>query len=174
MAPVKKRKRKLSSGIRTATPPEDLIEHSRRKEILMSFQTALELSKSGDKSASDKLLPISCIKKPLKKLQLPGVATHEVKRYFGDDSLETLDVDMFLRFAAEKSMQIEKSNRAFELMDKAKKGVVVFEDLQRVCVELGEEISEEELVEMIEFADSSGEGLLSPKHFFRIARKTNL
>lgn len=81
---------------------------------------------------------------------------------------------MFLRFAADKSIQIEKSNRAFELIDEAKKGVVVFEDLQRICIELGEEMSEEELMEMIEFADSSGEGLLSRKHFFRIARKTNL
>ena len=99
---------------------------------------------------------------------------HEVKRYFEDDALESVDTDMILRFAADKSIQIEKSNRAFELMDEAKKGVVVFEDLQRVCVELGEEMSEEELLEMIEFADSSGEGLLSRKHFFRIARKTNL
>lgn len=81
---------------------------------------------------------------------------------------------MFLRFAAAKSIQIEKSNRAFQLMDEAKKGIVVFEDLERVCVELGEELSKEEMVEMIEFVDSSGDGLLSPKHFFRIARKTNL
>ncbi len=81
---------------------------------------------------------------------------------------------MFLRFAADKSIQIEKSNRAFELIDDAKKGVVVFEDLQRICIELGEEISEEELLEMIDFVDSSGEGLLTRKHFFRIARKSNL
>lgn len=98
----------------------------------------------------------------------------DVKNYFQDDSLESLDADMFLRFAADKSIQIEKSNRAFQLMDEAKKGVVVLEDLQRVCVELGEDMTEEELIEMIDFADSSGEGLLNPKHFFRIAQKTNL
>lgn len=81
---------------------------------------------------------------------------------------------MFLRFSADKSIQLEKSNKAFKLIDEANKGVVVFEDLQRVCLELGENMTEEELIEMIEFADSSGDGLLSPKHFFRIACKTNL
>ena len=81
---------------------------------------------------------------------------------------------MFLRFAADMSIQVEKSNRAFRLMDEAEKGVVVFEDLQRVCVELGEDMTEEELIEMVDFADSSGGGLLNPSHFFRIAHKTNL
>ncbi len=81
---------------------------------------------------------------------------------------------MFLRFSADKSIQLEKSNKAFKLIDEANKGVVVFEDLQRVCLELGENMTEEELIEMIEFVDSSGDGLLSPKHFFRIACKTNL
>ena len=81
---------------------------------------------------------------------------------------------MFLRFAAEKTIQMDKSDRAFQLIDEAEKGVVVFEDLQRVCLELGEEMTEEELIEMIEFADSSGDGLLRPKHFFRISHKVNL
>lgn len=98
----------------------------------------------------------------------------DAKRYFDDDSLESLDADMFLRFAADKSIQMDKSNRAFQLMDEAKKGVVVFEDLQRVCLELGEDMTEDELIEMIEFADSSGDGLINPKRFFRIALKTNL
>jgi len=120
------------------------------------------------------LLPILYIKKALKQLQLVGLKTDDIKTYFDDDSLESLDADMFLRFAADKSIQLDRSNRAFNLMDEAKKGVVVFEDLQRVCLELGEIMTEDELIEMIEFADSSGDGLLNPKHFFRIAHKTNL
>mmetsp|Transcript_19177 Transcript_19177/g.53427 ORF Transcript_19177/g.53427 Transcript_19177/m.53427 type:complete len:82 (+) Transcript_19177:428-673(+) len=81
---------------------------------------------------------------------------------------------MFLRFAAFASIQLEKSSRAFRLMDEAKKGVVVFEDLQRVCAELGEEITDGELIEMIEFSDPSGEGLLRPRDFFRIVHDVNL
>jgi len=121
-----------------------------------------------------KLLPISCTKKPLKQLKLVGLKTNDIKKYFDDEYLESLDADMFLRFAAEKSIQLEKSNMAFQLIDEAKRGIVVLEDLQRVCSDLGESMTDDELIEMVDFADSSGEGLLSPKHFFRIAHKTNL
>ena len=69
-APGKKQKRKRSSRVRQFTPPEDLIEDSRRKEILLTFQTALESCKEGDSTPKGKLMPISCIKKPLKQLQL--------------------------------------------------------------------------------------------------------
>jgi len=150
-----------------------LIEETRRKEILLSFKSAIN-SCSGGGATNGDLLPISSIKKPLRQLQLRWLGVDDVKRYFDDESLEALDADMFLRFAADKSIQMTKSNRAFELIDEAKKGVVVFEDLQRVCLELGEAMTEDELVEMIEFADPSGVGLLSPKHFFRIAKKSNL
>ena len=84
---------------------------------------------------------------------------------------------MFLRFAADKTIQMNKANKAFQLIDEAQKGVVVVEDLKRVCLELGEDLTDQELNEMIEWADigsSSGDGLLRPKHFFRIAHKSNL
>uniref|UniRef100_A0A6U9XVC2 EF-hand domain-containing protein n=1 Tax=Pseudo-nitzschia australis TaxID=44445 RepID=A0A6U9XVC2_9STRA len=176
--PKNKRKRLQSSTASiVAAPPEDLIEESRRQEILLSFKTAMQ-SYNGKgyeaNTASSKLLPISCAKKVLKKIRLVGLKSDDIKSYFDDDYLETIDADMFLRFAAEKSIQMDRSNRAFQLMDEAEKGVVVFEDLQRVCSGLGEDIKEDELIEMIEFADSSGEGLLRPKHFFQIAHKVNL
>jgi len=154
-----------------------LIEECRRQEILLAFKKAVEVfnNKRSETSSNNKELPIMHVKKPLKQLQLTGLKTDDIKSYFDDDSLETLDADMFLRFAAEKTIQMDKSDRAFQLMDEAEKGVVVFEDLQRVCLELGEEMTEEELIEMIEFADSSaGDGLLRPKHFFRISHKVNL
>lgn len=151
-----------------------MIEKCRRKEILLSFKSAVKSVDNGDTTPIRKLLPISNIKKPLKQLQLRWLGIDDVKKYFDDDSLESLDADMFLRFAADKSIQMDMSNRAFELMDEAKKGLVVFEDLQRVCLELEEDMTEDELIEMIEFADSSGDGLLNPKRFFRIAQKTNL
>jgi Ca2+-binding EF-hand superfamily protein len=81
---------------------------------------------------------------------------------------------MFLRFAAAKTLQKEKSEKAFELMDGGQKGVIVIEDLQRVAAELGEEFTDDELMEMVDFVDMSGEGLLSPKHIFKIARQVNL
>ena len=120
------------------------------------------------------MLPISYVKKPLRQLQLRSLGAEDVKRYFEDDDIQAVDADMFLTFAASKSIQLDKSNKAFELIDEAQKGVVVIEDLQRVCLELEEPITEEELIEMMEYADPTGEGSLKPKHFFRLAQKMNL
>ena len=151
-----------------------MIEESRRKEILLYFKSAVESYGEGGQTPSSKLLPISYIKKPLRQLQLRSLGAEDVKRYFEDDDIQAVDADMFLTFAASKSIQLDKSNKAFELIDEAQKGVVVIEDLQRVCLELEEPITEEELIEMMEYADPTGEGLLKPKHFFRLAQKMNL
>ena len=71
-------------------------------------------------------------------------------------------------------IQWEKSNEALELIDTGGKGVVVVEDLARVAKELEEDLTAEELVEMMEFVDRSGDEMLSRKDFARIARKVNL
>lgn len=71
-------------------------------------------------------------------------------------------------------LQKEKSKEAFLLFDEAGKGCVVLEDLQRISQELGENYTDEELEEMMVFADKKGDGLLRPKDFARIARQANL
>ncbi|KAL3917871.1 MAG: hypothetical protein SGILL_004508 [Bacillariaceae sp.] len=81
---------------------------------------------------------------------------------------------MFLRYAAAKTLQKAKADRAFQLMDSAGEGIVVIQDLQRVVADLGEDLTQEELQEMIEFVDPSGDGLLTPRHVFKIARQTRL
>ena len=91
-----------------------------------------------------------------------------------NDGEEELDAATFLQFTGLKLIQTEKAEKAFNLMDTDNKGVVVMEDLQRIAKELGEDFSEQELIEMIEFVDRSGDGMLRPKDFVRIARKVNL
>jgi Ca2+-binding EF-hand superfamily protein len=121
-------------------------------------------------------LSISDSKKSLKTLGIDA-KSDEIQTFFRspeDNSNEELDKDSFLRFAASKLIQIENAHKAFGLIDKDEKGVVVLEDLQRVAQELGENFTEEELTEMIELVDRSGDGLLRPKDFVRIARKVNL
>ena len=87
-----------------------------------------------------------------------------------------MDQSTFLHFASIKLIQLEKANKAFKLFDKDGKGVVVLEDLKRVNQELKEDITEEELIEMIQFIDRSqdGDGILSQRDFVRLARKVNL
>jgi centrin-1 len=113
-------------------------------------------------------------KKALKKLRAP-VKTEEILNFVGGTSEDsTLDESTFLRLAARLVIQTEKANKAFELFDKDNKGVVVLQDLSRVCRELGENFAEEEVKEMVDLVDRSGDGLLNKNDFWRIARKVNL
>jgi Ca2+-binding EF-hand superfamily protein len=70
----------------------------------------------------------------------------------------------------EKYRQQQKAERVFELLDEAGKGVVVVQDLERVAAEImGEDITAEELAEMIQEIDRSGDGLLVIGDIIRLA-----
>ena len=124
-------------------------------------------------------MSLSAAKKCLKNLGLDS-KTEEIRSFLARNNdeetspLECLDEESFVRFAISKAIQVDKAYKVFELMDQDGKGVVVLEDLERVVAELGEDISTEQLEEMLTFADGSGEGLLTAQDFIRMARKVNL
>ncbi|XP_022666559.1 caltractin-like isoform X2 [Varroa jacobsoni] len=68
----------------------------------------------------------------------------------------------------------DETLKAFKLFDERNTGMISLEDLQRVANELGAEISEEELRQMIEEADNDGDGLVSEMEFLRIMKRTCL
>jgi len=61
--------------------------------------------------------------------------------------------------------------KIFALFDDDKSGTVTLKNLKRVAKELGETMSEEELREMIERADSMGNGEISVEDFYTIMTK---
>jgi Ca2+-binding EF-hand superfamily protein len=117
-------------------------------------------------------ISVSQTKQALKRIAI-DVKTDEVQRFLGQ-GLTDLDEKLFIQFGAMKLVQIEKAQNAFALFDKDEKGVVVFEDLQRVAQELGEDFTNDELTEMVDLVDRSGDGLLSPKDFAKIAKRVDL
>jgi len=68
----------------------------------------------------------------------------------------------------------EEILKAFRLFDDDETGKISFKNLKRVAAELGEKISDEELMEMIEEADRDGDGEINEEEFLRIMKKTNL
>jgi Ca2+-binding EF-hand superfamily protein len=121
-------------------------------------------------------MSVSRAKKCLRNLGLE-VKSDEIQSFFRsarEKTIESLDEASFVRFAASRRLQTDKAYQVFELMDQDGKGVVVLEDLQRVACDLGEDMTREELEAMVEFADRSGDGLLTPQDFVRLARKVNL
>lgn len=68
----------------------------------------------------------------------------------------------------------EEIIKAFKLFDDDGTGKITFKNLKRVAKELGENITDEEIQEMIEEADRDGDGEINQEEFIRIMRKTNL
>jgi len=61
---------------------------------------------------------------------------------------------------------------AFCLFDDDATGKISFKNLKRVCKELGETLTDDELQEMIDEADRDGDGEINQEEFLRIMRKT--
>eukprot|EP00042_Codosiga_hollandica_P018725 m.55610 g.55610 ORF g.55610 m.55610 type:complete len:90 (+) comp48887_c0_seq4:541-810(+) len=53
-------------------------------------------------------------------------------------------------------------------------GKISFANLKRVAQELGENLTDDEIQEMIDEADRDGDGEINQDEFMRIMRKTNL
>ena len=64
--------------------------------------------------------------------------------------------------------------KAFRLFDDDDTGKINFHNLRRVAKELGENMTDEEIQEMIDEADRDGDGEINEDEFMRIMRKTNL
>lgn len=64
--------------------------------------------------------------------------------------------------------------KAFRLFDDDETGKISFRNLKRVAKELGENMTDEEIQEMIDEADRDGDGEINQEEFMRIMKKTNL
>lgn len=91
------------------------------------------------------------------------------------DSRGHVPFEKFLKLILTK---IEEKNtaeevlRVFRLFDDDNTGQITFKNLKRVSNELGENLTDEELQEMIEEVDKSGDGKICPDDFLHVMKKT--
>lgn len=104
----------------------------------------------------------------------------EIKKMVAEidkDGTGTLSFEEFLNLMttkmAEKDTK-EEIMKAFRLFDDDETGKISFRNLQRVAKELGENLTDEELHEMIMEADRDGDHEISQEEFLRIMKKTSL
>eukprot|EP00967_Tisochrysis_lutea_P026512 scaffold30599_cov23-Tisochrysis_lutea.AAC.3 len=74
---------------------------------------------------------------------------------------------IILNKLAERPSKID-IEKAFRLFDGGAKGEVCAADLRRIADQIGEQISDEEIAEMIKEADSSGTGAVNLDEFIKI------
>ncbi|CAH8622270.1 unnamed protein product [Dicrocoelium dendriticum] len=96
---------------------------------------------------------------------------------FDCDSKETIEYSDFLQMMTVKMQDKDAKEeilKAFRLFDDDETGKISFKNLKRVAKELGENLTDEELQEMIDEADRDGDGEVDEQEFLRIMKKTNL
>ena len=104
----------------------------------------------------------------------------EIKKMIADvdkDGSGVIDYPEFLGMMTQKMAERdprEEMLKAFRLFDDDETGKISFRNLKRVAKELGENMTDDEITEMIEEADRDGDGEISEEEFMRIMRKTNL
>merc|ERR1719230_989779 len=79
----------------------------------------------------------------------------------GKDGNSTIDFEDFFKITQQKMVERdpkEEMEKAFRLFDDDNTGKISFKNLKRVTQELGENINDEELQEMINEADRDGDG----------------
>ncbi|CAL1612794.1 unnamed protein product [Knipowitschia caucasica] len=104
----------------------------------------------------------------------------DIKKMIADVDKEgsgTIDFDDFLSMMSTKMSEKDSKEeilKAFRLFDDDCTGKISFKNLKRVAKELGENLRDEELQEMIDEADRDGDGEVSEEEFLKIMKKTNL
>ena len=82
-----------------------------------------------------------------------------------DEFVEMVTPRMLNRDAREEIMKV------FALFDDDNTGGISYKNLKRVATELGENLTDEELQEMIDEADRDGDGVINEEEFYRVMRK---
>ena len=101
----------------------------------------------------------------------------EIRRMMQDvdkESSAIVPFDDFVEMATPKLQSRdtrEEIMKVFALFDDDQTGAISFRNLKRVANELGENLTDEELQEMIDEADRDGDGMINEDEFFRVMKK---
>ncbi|NWW77592.1 CETN1 protein, partial [Climacteris rufus] len=104
----------------------------------------------------------------------------EIKKIISDVDKEGTGKISFNDFLAVMTQKMadkdskEEILKAFKFFDDDETGKISLQNLKRVAEELGENLTDEELQEMINEADWDGDGEVSQQDFLRIMKKSSL
>ena len=92
----------------------------------------------------------------------------------GNGTIEYQDFLDLMTIKMQERDPIEEMRKAFRLFIDDDSNKISLRHLRRVAKDLGENMTDEELQEMIDEADRDGDGEISEEDFIRIMTKTNL
>lgn len=165
------RKTVLSTGQRKKAGPKIELTDEQRQEIKEAFDL-FDTDGTGSIDVKELKVAMRALGFEPKK--------EEIKKMIADIDREgsgTIDFADFLNMMTYKMSEKDSKEevmKAFRLFDDDGTGKISFKNLKRVAKELGENLTDEELQEMIDEADRDGDGEVDEHEFLRIMKKTNL
>lgn len=105
-----------------------------------------------------------------------GEARNLMKKV-SDGESTCIDFNQFQELMAQKIFARkpeEEIEQAFLLFDKDEDEAISFDDLKKITEELGENLTEQELLDMIKEADRQKKGMISKDDFVRVLMKSGL
>ena len=99
---------------------------------------------------------------------------YDIISNFDKDGDKNMDFEQFLDVMTSRisgNDTKEDVQKVFNLFDDDKTGYITLQNMKRVAKDLGETMSDAELLEMIERADTDQDGQISPSEFYSIMTK---
>ena len=149
----------------------EMVDNEQLEELKEAFQL-FDTNHSGTIDAREFKAAMRALGFPVKKA--------DVIRYFKEvprDISEAINFEEFIRVVGPvmpKRDSKEEIHKIFQLFcDDEGKGKISFKNLRKIANEVGENLSDEEIKEMIEEADRSAhkEGLIDFEDFYRVMKK---
>uniref|UniRef100_UPI00358F0224 uncharacterized protein n=1 Tax=Myxine glutinosa TaxID=7769 RepID=UPI00358F0224 len=163
--------RKATGGPRKKALPKMELTEEQRQEIKEAFDL-FDSDSSGTIDVKELKVAMRALGFEPKKEEIKKMITE-----FDKDGSGKINFNDFVAMMTQK--MTEKDSReeilkAFRLFDDDSTGKISFKNLKRVAKELGENLTDEELQEMIDEADRDGDGEVNEEEFLRIMKKTSL
>ena len=92
-------------------------------------------------------------------------------------NVPAIDFNQFMEMMGQKILErdpLQEIKKAFELFDKDHNGSISLKDLKAATIELGENLTDDELREMIREADRDLDGEVGEKEFIEVMKKSGL
>lgn len=109
--------------------------------------------------------------------ELLTAAAQTASEVVDGDEIAVITYPQFLQLMSKKMCERdtrEEMLKAFRLFDDDETGKISFKNLKRVAMELGENMTDAELQEMIDEADRDGDGEVGEDEFLRLMKKASL
>ncbi|XP_030430389.1 caltractin-like isoform X2 [Gopherus evgoodei] len=151
--------------------PKLVLTEEQKQQLREAFDL-LDTDGTGTVDVKDLKVSIRALGYEPKKEEMKKIISEVDKEGSGK-----INFDSFLYAMTQKMSEPESREdilKAFKLFDDNGTGKISFQNLKRVASEIGENLTDEELQEMIDEADVDGDGEVNEQEFLRIIRMNSM